>query len=139
MSLKSQRRMASELLNVGINRIWIDPEEIDRVEAAITKNEIRKLVHDGIIKSKPKLGISKGKYVKKRRGPGSKKGSGIPKKKIWIIKIRALRKNLRELTVKRSITKPTYRKLFNMSKGGAFRNTEHLKEYIEAHKLLRRK
>jgi len=53
--------------------------------------------------------------------------------------IRALRKNLRELTVKRSITKPTYRKLFNMSKGGAFRNTEHLKEYIEAHKLLRRK
>jgi large subunit ribosomal protein L19e len=139
MSLKSQKRMAAELLKVGQNRVWIDPEEIDRVEAAITKNEIRKLMHDGVIRSKPKLGISKDGYRKKRKRAGSRKGSKLPKKKLWITKIRALRKRLRNLVIKRSITRPTYRKLFGMTKGGAFRDTDHLDEYIETHKLLRRK
>lgn len=139
MSLKSQKRMASKLLKVGKSRVWIDPEEIDRVEAAITKNELRQLMHDGVIKSKPKLGVSKGRHRQKTKGPGSRKGSKFPKKKLWIMKIRALRKRLRKLVSKRSITRPTYRKLFGMTKGGAFRNIVHLNEYLETHKLLRRK
>ncbi|MCW3976189.1 MAG: 50S ribosomal protein L19e [Candidatus Bathyarchaeota archaeon] len=139
MSLKSQKRMAAKLLKVGRNRVWIDPEEIDRVEASITKNELRKLMHDGVIRSKPKLGVSKDGHGKRTKGSGSRKGSKFPKKKLWIMKIRALRKRLRKLVSKRSITKPTYRKLFGMTKGGAFRNTGHLNEYIETNKLLRRK
>ena len=139
MSLKSQKRMAAKLLKVGQNRVWIDPEEIDKVEAAITKNELRKLMHDGIIRSKPKLGVSKDGGRKRTKGSGSRKGSKFSKKKLWITKIRALRKRLRELVSKRSITKPTYRKLFGMTKGGTFRNIDHLNEYIETKKLLRRK
>jgi large subunit ribosomal protein L19e len=139
MSLKSQKRMAAKLLKVGQNRVWIDPDEIDRVEASITKNELRQLMHDGVIRSKPKLGVSKGKHRKKTKGSGSRKGSKLSKKKLWIMKIRALRKGLRELVNKRSITRPTYRKLFSMTKGGAFRNIDHLNEYLETHKLLRRK
>lgn len=131
--------MAADLLKVGINRVWIDPEQIDRAETAITKNEIRTLIHEGVISPKPKIGISKYGYRKKRRGPGSRKGPSISKKRIWIEKIRALRKSLRELVRKRMITKATYRRLFSMTKGGTFRSTAHLKEYIETHKLLRRK
>ena len=44
MSLKSQRRLAAEILKIGKNRVWIDPERIDEVEVAITREEIRKLV-----------------------------------------------------------------------------------------------
>jgi ribosomal protein L19E len=33
----------------------------------------------------------------------------------------------------------TYRKLFLMAKGGSFRNASHLDEYIEAHKLARKR
>ena len=139
MSLKSQRRMAAELLKVGLNRVWIDSEQIDRVETAITKNEMRKLVHEGVIKSKPKLGISKDRRGKRRKGPGSRKGSNISDKRIWIRKIRSLRKSLRELVGKRLITKATYGELLAMAKGGAFRSTTHLREYMETHKLLRRK
>ncbi|MGD2065814.1 MAG: 50S ribosomal protein L19e, partial [Candidatus Bathyarchaeota archaeon] len=46
MSLKSQRRLAAEIMKVGENRVWIDPERIDYVEAAITREEIKKLIHE---------------------------------------------------------------------------------------------
>lgn len=139
MDLKSQKRIAAQLLKAGQNRVWMDPEQLDRIENAITKNEIRRLVHEGVIRRKAQLGISKGRGRKLRKGAGSRKGSKITKKRLWIKKIRALRKGLRELVEKRMITRNTYRKLINMSKGGAFRSKSHLKEYIEAHKLLRRK
>ncbi|MCW4032342.1 MAG: 50S ribosomal protein L19e [Candidatus Bathyarchaeota archaeon] len=139
MDLKSQKRIAAQLLKAGQNRVWMDPEQLDRIENAITKNEIRRLVHEGVIRRKAQLGISKGRGRKLRKGAGSRKGSKITKKRLWIKKIRALRKGSRELVEKRMITRNTYRKLINMSKGGAFRSKSHLKEYIEAHKLLRRK
>lgn len=139
MDLKSQKRIAAQLLKAGQNRVWLDPEQLDRIENAITKNEIRKLVHEGVIRRKAQLGISKGRGRKLRKSVGSRKGSKITKKRLWIKKIRALRKESRELVEKRMITRNTYRKLINMSKGGAFRSKSHLKEYIEAHKLLRRK
>jgi len=44
--LKSQRRLAAQILKVGQNRVWINPERIDDVEAAITREEIRKLIHE---------------------------------------------------------------------------------------------
>ena len=68
MSLKSQKRMVAGLLKVGMSRVWIDPEQIDKVETAITKNELRKLIHEGIIQSKPKMGISRDRSKKKRKG-----------------------------------------------------------------------
>ena len=53
MSLKSQRRLAASLLGGGLNRVWIDPEENDRVQAAITRDEIKKHVMEGL---RPLLG-----------------------------------------------------------------------------------
>ena len=57
--LKSQRRLAAQILKVGQNRVWIDPERIDDAEAAITREEIRKLIHEGIVKQLPEKGISR--------------------------------------------------------------------------------
>ncbi|RLI07420.1 50S ribosomal protein L19e, partial [Candidatus Bathyarchaeota archaeon] len=51
MSLKSQRRLAASILNVGVNRVWIDPERIEDVDVAITREEIKKLIHEGVIKA----------------------------------------------------------------------------------------
>ncbi|MFQ5836639.1 MAG: 50S ribosomal protein L19e, partial [Candidatus Bathyarchaeia archaeon] len=42
MSLRSQRRLAAEILKVGEGRVWIDPDRTEDVEAAITREEIRK-------------------------------------------------------------------------------------------------
>ncbi len=44
--LKMQRRIAADLLKCGENRVWIDPERIDDVATAITREDIRRLIHD---------------------------------------------------------------------------------------------
>ena len=147
MSIVSQKRLAADLLKVGITRVWVDPEDTDRVSSAITREEIRKLVHEGSIKKLPKLGISRGRkrvrhqelLAGRHKGPGSTKGGAHNSKQIWIVRIRSIRVRLRTLRDKRFITTEVYRKLSLMAKGGAFRSAAHLDEYIDTHKLARRR
>ncbi len=72
MNLRNQRRLAASVLNVGVNRVWIDPEMADNVEAAITRQEIKKLINDGAIKAAPEKGLSKGRA----RAQAAKKKAG---------------------------------------------------------------
>jgi large subunit ribosomal protein L19e len=147
VSLVSQRRLAAEILKVGTTRVWVDPEDTDRVSSAITRNEIRKLIHEGSIKRLPKTGISRGRKRKRKRelkagrhkGPGSTKGGVKHSKRRWVVRIRSIRRRLRALRDRRFITTEVYRKLSLMAKGGAFRSAAHLDEYIETHKLARRR
>lgn len=150
MSLRSQRRLAAEILKVGEGRVWIDPDRTEDVEAAITREEIRKLIHEGIIQSSPKKGVSRArvkvlKEKKKkglRRGPGGKSGSPrakISKKQAWMKKIRPLRKKLRELKTSRAITKNVYRQLYDMAGSGVFESTADLERYIRTRGLGRRR
>jgi len=150
LSLRSQRRLAAELLNVGEGRVWIDPDRIEDVEAAITREEIRRLIHEEIIQPLPKKGISRARarvlHEKKkkglRRGLGRKSGSTrarISKKQVWMKKIRALRKKLRELKTSRAITESVYRRLYNMAGSGVFESTADLERYIETRGLGRKR
>ncbi|MGB9740362.1 MAG: 50S ribosomal protein L19e [Candidatus Bathyarchaeales archaeon] len=148
--LKSQRRLAAKVLKVGESRVWIDPERTDDVEAAITREEIRKLIHEGIIKPLPEKGVSRARarilHEKKkrgrRRGAGSKSGAAhtkISKKEAWMTKIRALRKKLRELKAKKIITENAYRKLYKMASSGRFSSVADLERYLKAHELWRKR
>ncbi len=149
-TLKSQRRLAAQILKVGQNRVWIDPERIDDVEAAITREEIRKLIHEDIIKPLPEKGVSrarariihKKKKKGRRRGPGSRSGAvhaKISKKEAWMSKIRALRKNLRKLKTSRIITETTYRTLYRMASSGRFESVADLERYLKTHDLWRKR
>lgn len=150
MSLKSQRRLAAEILKIGANRVWIDPERIIDVEVAITREEIRKLVHEGAIKPLSKKGVSRARARilqekrKKglRRGPGRRTGSaraGQSKKEVWMKKVRTLRRKLRELKESRLITESVYRKLYNMAGSGVFESTADLERYIKTRGLGRKR
>lgn len=150
MSLKTQKEIAAKILGVGKNRVWIDPEKIGEVEAAITRREIERLVKDGVIKAKPIKGVSRGrvriKHKKRKigrgRGPGSRKGAKyarLPRKRRWIQTIRAIRKKLKELVKTKTITIQTYRRLYRLAKGGVFRSKTHLLQYIKSEGLYRRK
>ena len=149
MSLRSQRRLAASILGVGVNRVWIDPERVDEVETAITREEIKRLIDQGVIRAQPLKGQSRGRtrILKakrrkgRRRGPGSRKGSKyavVSRKRRWINRIRALRKRLRLLRDRRIITVSTYRMLYRKAKGGMFKSCADLERYIEEHKLRRR-
>lgn len=150
MSLKSQRRLAAKILKHGESRVWIAPERIEDVSTAITREDIRRLIHEGAIQALPKKGISRGRTrtlrEKKRRGlrkgHGSRKGTAgarTPKKRLWAERVRPLRNHLRELRDHRIIAKNVYRNLYGMVKGGAFKNVSHLEQYLQTHKLAKRR
>jgi len=148
--LKSQRRLAAEILKIGQNRVWIDPERIEDAEGAITRDEVRKLVHEGTIKSRPEKGVSRGRgrvlHLKKKKGRrsgvGSRTGSPharISKKEAWMSKIRALRKRLRLLKAKKVIPEGEYGKLYRMAGSGMFESVADLERYLKAHELWRKR
>ena len=148
--LKSQRRLAAQIMKVGQNRVWIDPEKIEDTEAAITREEIRKLIHEGIIKQLPESGVSRARarilHAKKKKGlrsgPGSRTGSPyarVSRKERWTSKIRALRKRLRKLKANKIISENTYRKLYKMSSSGRFESIAELERYSKSNDLWRKR
>lgn len=150
MSLKSQRRMAAEILGVGEDRVWIDPEKIEDVEAAITREDIKRLIHEGVIRKLKDRGVSRARariaHEKKRkgrrRGMGSRSGAmsaRVSHQKDWVERIRSLRRRLHELKEKHAISVRVYRQLYLKAKAGAFKSTADLHRYIEAHGLRRKR
>ena len=148
--LKSQRRLAAQILKVGQNRVWIDPDRMDDVEGAITREEVRKLIHEKIIVSQPEKGVSRArakiireKKVKGRRGgPGSVTGAGyakVTKKEAWMLKIRSLRRKLRELKATRVITEDTYSQYYRMAGSGRFQSIAELERHLKANELWRKR
>ncbi len=148
-SLAKQKRIAAKVLKVGKGKVWIDPEATGDVADAITREDVRGLIEEGIIKVKQKKGVSRGrarvranqKALGRRKGHGSRKGAKgarSNKKKKWITKIRALRRRLKELRDDDYVDKTIYRKLYNRANGGEFRTVGHLNEYIKANELLMR-
>lgn len=149
MNLRNKKRLAASILNVGASRVWIDPEYLEDVEAAITRDDIRRLIREGVIRRLPSESQSRARArflaAKKkqglRRGPGSRKGAKyavVKRKESWMMKIRAQRRRLRALRERRIITTRTYRKLYLMAKGGTFRSVADLNRYIRIQGLGRR-
>jgi len=142
MTLRSQRRLAASLLRAGLSRIWIDPEEADKVRSAITRAEIQTLVKEGRIRLLPKKGVSRGRVrarAGRRKGSGSRKGGRGPGKKQWVLKIRAVRRHLRTLRDRRQLSPENYRMLLGMAKGGTFQSKSHIDEYVKARQMLRKR
>ena len=135
--LKNQKRMASQILGCGKDRVWIDPSKADDISKAITREDIRNLISEGTIKARKIKGVSRGrarlmdekrKYGH-RKGPGSrkgKKGARTDSKGLWMKKIRALRKKLKEMRADETLNKSAYCKFYRKAKGGEFRNVAHL-------------
>lgn len=147
-NLKTQRRLAAEILKVGQNRIWMDPNRMDDVEAAITREEIKKLIHEGVIKPLREKGVSRAraKAVHEKRKKGLRRGHGsrsgafhakISQKEAWMNKTRALRKRLRELKLNRTIPEDAYRDLYTMVKSDRFKTVADLERYLKTHNLWR--
>ena len=146
----TQRRLAASELNIGESRVWInpDPELAGALGDAITREDIRSQISDGNIKAKPKKGNSRGRIRAKNakrayghcKGPGHRrgaKGARSPRKELWMTKIRALRKRLRELRDTGQIDRHAYRLLYRKSKGGEYRSLSHLNAFIKAKGLTR--
>jgi len=147
MDLSYQRRLAAEILGVGETRIRFKEDELDRVASAVTKEDIRRLIKEGIIYVEPPHSNSRGRWryrheqrkKGRRRGPGRRKGAKgarADKKEMWMNRIRKIRRFLRWLRDHGIIDRRTYRRLYLMAKGGAFDSLSALKRYMKDHGML---
>ncbi|MFX1574032.1 MAG: 50S ribosomal protein L19e [Promethearchaeota archaeon] len=149
MNLKPQRRMAAEILKCGENRVYFDPYLIEDISLAITRDDIRNLIKQGVIQKRYKKGTSKyrknllhqRKKKGRARGLGKRKGTKYartPKKRNWIKRIRPIRRELKKLRDRKLITAANYRKLYKNAKGGMFTSVAQLNRFIKEKELIRR-
>jgi len=145
MDLKFVRRVAADIMKCGENRVAIsnDPARQEKLETAITRESVRELIDDLTVQKRPAIGVSRGRAKARaaqrlkgrRRGVGSREGgtnARFPRKRRWIIKIRAIRSRLRELKTQGRIDTATYRKFYSQAKGGMFHSRAHLDQQLRA-------
>ncbi len=138
-NLSGKRRTAAEIMKVGMSRVRIDPESLDRMEDAITRESLRALIKEGVIYAIPKKGISRGRLRLRRRagirqGRGSVKGAAgarTGKKTLWVNRVRAMRSRLRTLRERGDLTAENFRRLYSQVKGGQIRSLRHFREVVK--------
>ncbi len=138
--IRTVRRLAADILKVGESRVWIDPSNLDKVENAITREDVRRLIKEGVIRKEPPTTPSRGRWrirheqrkKGRRRGPGRRKGPWISDKELWMARVRAQRKFLKLAKERGLIDARTYRRLRALVKGGFFKSVSQLKEHVKA-------
>lgn len=150
MQLKLQKRIAASVMKCSPKRIKMSTDSLSEIKESITKKDIRDQLSDGTIRVLQKRGTSRVRARKrkeqkvkgKRKGHGSRKGkktARLPKKEVWMTKIRKQRKLIKEFRDKNIISTSSYRILYQKSKGGFFRSVRHIKLYINEHNLITKK
>ncbi len=150
MDLKLKRKLIARMLKCSPKRIYLDPESLEDIKNAITREDLRILIHKGIIRKKQKKGVSRVRarklHEKKkkghRKGIGSRKGKKTARrnpKRDWINKVRKQRKYLKKLKEKGLLSNENFKLLYKKSKSGFFRSLRHLKLYIEENGLISEK
>ncbi|MEW6528287.1 MAG: 50S ribosomal protein L19e [Candidatus Micrarchaeota archaeon] len=135
--LSTIRRLASEILDVGENKIKIKSEELERAKKALTRADVKGLIKDKVIYIKQCAGF-KVRNKRKKKLIGSRKGSmnaRTPKKKKWMNNIRAQRKYLSKLVSEGNVDKKDKRKIYLRIKGGSFKGKKALLMFLKENNL----
>jgi len=142
MDLSAQRRIAASVLNCGVGRVVFDEAQASRIKEAITKQDMRGLVKEGIVSAAQKKGVSRVRARKrivqrrggKQQGAGTRKGRAtarLPSKDRWMAKVRAQRTLLKELRATEKISQEQFKELYAKVKGDFFRSRRHILLTIE--------
>ncbi|EPR79277.1 60S ribosomal protein L19 [Spraguea lophii 42_110] len=137
MKLPRVKELSADILKCGVRRIYLDTFEPSKLSAATSRDDIRKLIKDGLIVRKAQKihsryhanKLMREKEKGRHSGPGKVKGSKnarMPEKDKWIKRIRDLRNTLKELRDKGEITKTEHKMYYQKTKGNGYKNSAAL-------------
>jgi large subunit ribosomal protein L19e len=133
------KRLAASILKVGENRVRIKPDEVNRAMDALTREDVRGLIDEGVVYALPYIGPrTKPDKAKKRRGRRSgtkysRKGAKVG----WMEKIRSQRKYLSEILASGDLKPEFKREIYLKIKGGVFKGKNALRIYLVDNGMLK--